>query len=480
MSALPTLFANHAQADLPLHEQLVRTLRHAILDGHLPLASRLPATRTLAADLQLSRSTVELAYARLESEGYLQRKVGAGSFVAIAAQRQTAAPRKAAAGLSQRGQAIADLGACRDGVNPLTQTSFFTGQPDSCAFPRELWGKLMQQRWKKDGEKLMRYGDPQGLPELRAAIASYLAQSRNVVCNASQIVILSSSQQAIQLTAQLLIDAGDTVWLEDPAYLGARNAMQSAGAALCPIPVDEEGLQIDEYTASKYPAPKLIYTTPSHQYPLGVAMSLTRRMALLEQAAAMKAWIIEDDYDGEFQYEQRPLPSLQGLDTQGRVIYMGTFSKVLFGSLRLAYLVLPPELVTPFTLARTAFDGHSNQLMQAVTADFIHGGHFASHLRQMRTLYKSRRDLLIAQLAEHCPQLTPVNTSGGLQFAVWCPPSCEAEWTATGIAQGLPMRPLSQFYLGEKAREGFLMGYSSLSNDQIRLQAHTLASIIHG
>ncbi|WP_198314660.1 PLP-dependent aminotransferase family protein [Chitinibacter sp. GC72] len=291
---------------------------------------------------------------------------------------------------------------------------------------------------------------------------------------------LSSSQQAIQLTAQLLIDAGDTVWLEDPGYLGARNAMASAGAAICPIPVDAEGMQIDEYTATKYPTPKLIYTTPSHQYPLGMAMSLTRRMALLEQAAAMKAWIIEDDYDGEFQYEQRPLPSLQGLDTQGRVIYMGTFSKVLFGSLRLAYLVLPPELVTPFTLARTAFDGHSNQLMQAVTADFINGGHFASHLRQMRTLYKSRRDLLIAQLAEHCPQLTPVNTSGGLQFAVWCPAGCEAEWTAAGIAQGLPMRPLSKFYLGEPQGEGFLMGYSSLGNDTIRLQAYTLAKIIHG
>ncbi|QLI81253.1 PLP-dependent aminotransferase family protein [Chitinibacter fontanus] len=479
MSAIPTLFASHAQANLPLHEQLVRTLRHAIVDGHLALASRLPATRTLAADLQLSRSTVELAYARLESEGYVQRKVGAGSFVAIAGQRQSAAQRKAAAGLSQRGQAIADMGACRDSANAVSNGLFFTGQPDSCAFPRELWGRLMQQRWKKDGEKLMRYGDPQGLPELRAAIASYLAQSRNVVCDASQIVILSSSQQAIQLTAQLLIDTGDTVWLEDPGYLGARNAMQSAGAAICPIPVDAEGMQINEHTGTKYPKPKLIYTTPSHQYPLGVAMSLTRRMALLEQAAAMKAWIIEDDYDGEFQYEQRPLPSLQGLDTQGRVIYMGTFSKVLFGSLRLAYLVLPPELVAPFTLARTAFDGHSNQLMQAVTADFIHGGHFASHLRQMRTLYKSRRDLLMAQLAEHCPQLTPINTSGGLQFAVWCPAGCEAKWATAGIAQGLPMRPLSKFYLGEQQGEGFLMGYSSLNNDEIRLQAYTLGNIIN-
>ncbi|WP_410499947.1 PLP-dependent aminotransferase family protein [Chitinibacter sp. S2-10] len=476
MPAIPTLFAAHAQNDLPLHEQLARTLRQAILDGHLPFASRLPATRVLAADLQLSRSTVELAYSRLESEGYLQRKTGAGSFVAIEAVSRTPKPYKAAADLSQRGQEIAEMGACRD---ELANTRlFFTGQPDGTAFPYELWGKLMQQRWKNDHIELMRYGDPQGLPELRAAIASYLAQSRNVVCDASQIVILSSSQQAIQLTAQLLIDAGDTVWLEDPGYLGARNAMKSAGAAICPIPVDAEGMQINEHTATKYPTPKLIYTTPSHQYPLGMAMSLTRRMALLEHAAAMKAWIIEDDYDGEFQYEQRPLPSLQGLDTQGRVIYMGTFSKVLFGSLRLAYLVLPPELVAPFTLARTAFDGHSNQLMQAVTADFINGGHFASHLRQMRTLYKSRRDLLVTELAQHCPQLKPINTSGGLQFAVKAPAGNERNWTIKGNQQGLRLRPLSQFYLGHPTIEGWLMGYSSLSNDEIRLQANTLGKIM--
>ncbi|WP_373974090.1 PLP-dependent aminotransferase family protein [Chitinibacter sp. SCUT-21] len=476
MSALPTLFADQAQADLPLHEQLVRTLRRAILDGYLPRASKLPATRTLAQDLQLSRSTVELAYARLESEGYLARKTGAGSFVAIDAQAsaksKASKSAKAAAGLSQRGQAIAELGACRDDLfnTPL----FFTGQPDTNAFPQEMWGKLMQQRWKKDGAQLMRYGDPQGLPELRAAIAGYLAQSRNVQCDANQVLILTSSQQAIQLIAQMLIDVGDHVWLEEPGYPGARNAMHSAGAHICPIPVDDEGININ----GEYPSPRLIYTTPSHQYPLGMAMSLPRRMQLLERAAALKAWIIEDDYDGEFQYEHRPLPSLQGLDTQGRVIYVGTFSKVLFGSLRLAYIVLPPDLVAAFSSARNAFDGHSNQLLQAVTADFIHGGHFASHLRQMRTLYKSRRDLLISELAQHCPQLLPLHTSAGLQFTVRIPQGKESEWTNAGLARGLALRPLSQFFSQTPSIEGWLMGYASLSNDQIRLQANTLASII--
>ncbi|WP_203564087.1 PLP-dependent aminotransferase family protein [Deefgea sp. CFH1-16] len=243
----------------------------------------------------------------------------------------------------------------------------------------------------------MRYGDSQGLPELREAIAGYLAQSRGVVCDAAQILVLTSSQQALQLIAQLLIDPNDSVWLEEPGYLGARNALLSAGAKIIPAPVDHDGLNTE--LSSTLSPPKLIYTTPSHQYPLGVTMSLSRRMALLEQAAQHNAWIIEDDYDSEFSYEQRPLPALQGLDQQGRVIYIGTFSKVLFPSLRIAYLVLPPDLIPAFVNARAAFDGHTQQLAQAVTADFMHQGHFASHIRQMRVLYRSRRDLFAHGLA---------------------------------------------------------------------------------
>ncbi|WP_288841681.1 PLP-dependent aminotransferase family protein [uncultured Deefgea sp.] len=470
MSALPTLFAAESQPDLALYEQLSRTLRKAILAGHLPLGSKVPASRVLAADLAISRSTVELAFSQLEAEGYLHRQVGVGSFVAIAAQPKPARPRKTAAGLSQRGKMMVEAGTCRDATSPFT--AFTAGQPDPAAFPRELWGKMTQQRWKKDGERLMRYGDSQGLPELREAIAGYLAQSRGVVCDAAQILVLTSSQQALQLIAQLLIDPNDSVWLEEPGYLGARNALLSAGAKIIPAPVDHDGLNTE--LSSTLSPPKLIYTTPSHQYPLGVTMSLPRRMALLEQAAQHNAWIIEDDYDSEFSYEQRPLPALQGLDQQGRVIYIGTFSKVLFPSLRIAYLVLPPDLIPAFVNARAAFDGHTPQLAQAVTADFMHQGHFASHIRQMRVLYRSRRDLLLTALQPLSGLIQTVNVNGGLQFAVEVDHHREPQWTAAGQAQGLALRSLSQFYLGERKKSGWLLGYASLSNIQINSAVDTL------
>ena len=475
MPALPILFAAESQPDLPLHEQLTRTLRRAILAGHLPLDSRLPATRVLAQDLQVSRSTVELAFSRLEAEGYLRRQVGVGSFVAIAAQPNQPRLRKTAAGLSVRGQMIVEAGACRDAALPFK--AFTAGQPDPAAFPRELWGKLTQQRWKKDGEHLMRYGDSQGLPQLRAAIAGYLAQSRGVVCDAEQILVLTSSQQALQLIAQLLIDPNDTVWLEDPGYLGARNAMLSAGAKIIPVPVDDEGMNTD--ISRHLSAPKLIYTTPSHQYPLGITMSLPRRMALLEQANQHNAWIIEDDYDSEFSYDQRPLPALQGLDQQGRVIYVGTFSKVLFPALRIAYVVLPPDLMPAFANARAAFDGHTPQLAQAVTADFMLQGHFAAHIRQMRLLYRSRRDLLVECLQPLASVMQPVNVNGGLQFAVELAPQKEAQWTAAGHAQGLALRPLSQFYYDKVQKSGWLLGYASLSNIQISSAVDTLKDCLH-
>lgn len=471
MSALPTLFADH-DPTLPLQERLVRTLRSAILGGHLSQGSRLPASRTLARDLSLSRGTVEQAYGRLEAEGYLVRRVGRGSFVAIAAVTPPPPPVAGHAPLSRRGERSLLEGACQEETG--SASSFASGQADPVAFPRELWGRLLQQQWRQHGETLMRYGDPAGLPALRQAIAAYLVQSRGLVCRPEQVLILTSSQQGIQLAAQLLLDPGDTVWLEEPGYLGARHAMQSAGARLHPVPVDEQGL----VPAGDHPPPRLIYTTPSHQYPLGMAMSLPRRMALLAEAERHGAWVLEDDYDGEFQYDQRPLPSLQGLDRGGRVIYVGTFSKVLFGSLRLAYLVLPPTLLAPFAHARATSDGHSSQLMQAVTAEFLQGGHFATHLRQMRLLYRARRDQLRAQLAEHCPQLTPIHCGAGLQCTALLPAGGEARWTTAANQLGLGLRPLSQFYLGQPDREGWLLGYAGLDNGTQQRLCRTLGRLL--
>ncbi|NHQ88407.1 PLP-dependent aminotransferase family protein [Iodobacter sp. HSC-16F04] len=460
----PTLFAASASIGMGIQAQLIHTLRKALLAGRLPHGSRLPASRMLAKDLAISRSSVEAAYAQLEAEGYLHRRTGAGSFVAFTPQlRPSKKAASASAQLSQRGQGIVNAGGCRDSALP--SMAFNAGQPDTRAFPHALWQKLMQQRWGKSGAALASYGPAQGLPELQSAIAGYLAQARGVDCQPEQILILNSSQQALQMIAQLLIDPADTVWLEDPGYLGARNAMLAAGAQIVPVPVDEEGFNTG--ISQTLAAPRLIYTTPSHQYPLGIAMSLPRRMALIAQAAAHQAWIIEDDYDSEFYYDQRPLPALQGLDQQGRVIYVGTFSKVLFPSLRLAYVVLPPALVPAFTTARIAFDGHSAQFLQAVTADFISQGHFAAHLRHMRLLYRSRRDLLLEKLQPISDITHPINTAAGLQFALQLPKGLEKPWTASGTTAGLALRPLSAFYQEEAKTEGWLMGYASLSNGQI-------------
>ena len=371
---------------------------------------------------------------------------------------------------SVTGQEMAQGGACHE--VPEVGSSFASSQPDPRLFPQALWGRLMQQQWRQGASDWMNYGDPQGLGELRAAISSYLVQSRGVVCEPEQILILTSSQQGILLATQLLIDAGDTVWVEDPGYPGARTAMESAGARIHPVPVDEEGLN----PAGEHPSPRLIYCTPAHQYPLGVPMSLPRRMALLAEAERRGAWILEDDYDGEYQYDQRPLPALQGLDGQGRVLYVGTFSKVLFGSLRLAYLVLPRPLMEAFSRARAAVDGHSNQLQQA--ADFIRAGHFATHLRQSRLVYQSRRDLLLAELAEHCPQLTPIHSGAGLQCAVLLPAGGEARWTEAANTRGLGLRPLHQYHLAPPTREGWLLGFGCLDNQTLRQLCRQLGALM--
>ncbi|MNV37500.1 HTH-type transcriptional regulatory protein GabR [compost metagenome] len=321
----------------------------------------------------------------------------------------------------------------------------------------------------------MRYGDPQGYFPLREAIAGYVSQTRGVNCDAQQIVVLTSSQQALQLIATLLLDSGDKVWMEDPGYRGARNAFSSVGAELVPVKVDDAGLMPDKHL----PAPRLIYLTPSHQYPTGVALSLPRRLELLALAQRQRAWIIEDDYDSEFHYDDQPMPAMQGLDRHGNVLYLGTFSKALFPSLRLAYLVLPPALVEPFTTARTVYDGHSAQLMQAVTAEFIQQGHFAAHIRYMRQLYRSRRDLLLVEVQEKLGHFaTPQPAGGGLQLSVWLPPGQESALTQQAQRLGVVTPGLTaQYQTPSLQRDGWLLGFSALTPGEIRAAVERLTRI---
>lgn len=484
--ALIQLFAHSETATSSLRERLCSALRLAITQGALAPLQRLPSSRLLAADLNISRITVEAAYGQIEAEGYITRQVGKGTFVSPDVAK-TAMPKSSPrfesiektvrgrdadplAVLSARGAAIIATGGCKD---PQTPLPFAAGSPDLRAFPLKLWRQLTNKSLRIGGEALLGYGDPQGYLPLRQAIAAYLQQSRGVVCDAGQIVITTSSQQSLQLLATLLLDNGDAVWVEQPGYLGARNAFTSAGASLHAVPVDSKGMN----PGPGLPIPRLIYLTPSHQYPTGVSLDLSRRLAMIDYAQARQSWIIEDDYDSELHYDGRPLPAMQGLDSSQRVIYLGTFSKVLFPSLRLAYVVLPRELIEPMTQLRSVYDGHSSQLMQAVTAEFIQQGHFAAHLRYMRQLYHSRRDRLMAAIDSKLGDwVKPIPASGGLQLAVTLPSGREAELTRLAQHAGVITPPLSPLYLpadpaGDSAqpagRDGWLLGFAALTPQEI-------------
>lgn len=451
-------------------ERLCAALREAVRSGQAVLNERLPSSRHLAQDLGLSRVTVEAAYAQLETEGYLRRQVGQGSFVAIdmgaaATPRQAAghpptAGTAGALGLSARGQRMVDTGGCSEPERPH---AFVAGSPDLQAFPTNLWRQLLQRRLRHDAAALMFYGNPQGLPALREAIARYLSQSRGVRCHARQVLVLTSSQQALQLLSATLLDDGDAVWMEDPGYAGARTAFSASGAHLVDMPLDDQGATLDPAR----PAPRLIYLTPSHQFPTGRAMSLARRLAFIAYARATGAWLVEDDYDSEFLYDHQPTPALQGLDDQGQVIYIGTFSKSLFPSVRLAYMVLPEALVAPLVTTRTIYDGHPSQPMQAVAADFMDQGHFAAHLRLMRQLYRSRRDALLQALHSHLPWAAPMDSRGGLQMAVRLPEGREQQYTRQAAGLGIATPSLSELYHTAPAVAGWRLGFASLTPDAI-------------
>ena len=459
-----------------LREQLNAALREAMRSGSLPQGTRLPATRVLAQDLSLSRVTVEAAYAQLEAEGYVQRHTGKGSFVAVQAPAVTPAQARSVqalvpqARLSQRGQGMVDTGGC---LEPLQLQAFAAGSPDLRAFPHTLWRQLSNKRLRQTPQTLMRYGDSQGRDDLRQAIAQYLVASRGVRCTAAQVLVLTSSQQALQLLATLLLDPGERVWLENPGYRGARTAFAASGAQLVPLPVDAQGL-VPDFTL---PAPRLIYLTPTHQYPTGHTLSLQRRLALVDYARRTGCWLVEDDYDSEFLYDSRPTPSLQGLDDSGHVIYIGTFSKTLFPSLRIAYAVLPQALVQPMVTSRSVYDGHVAQLAQAVTADFMAQGHFAAHLRLMRQLYRSRRDVLLELITRHLPWAQPLNSSGGLQLSVTLPPGSELQLTRQANTRGIATPSLSSLYDGPATLDGWLLGFAALQPAEIEAAIMQLATL---
>lgn len=479
------LLSLEREGETPLYQQLYAGIRQAILERQLAPAARLPSSRDLAELLGVSRNTVVNAYEQLLAEGYLEARVGAGTYVSprlpeafLHTRNRPALPAKVSGNrpLSELGRAFA-----RNAPQGRKQYPVFPqGVPDTSHFPFADWARLVSRHYRRAPYRLVNYGqEPAGYRPLREAVAEHLRAARAVRCEPEQIVIVGGSQQALYLTGQIVLERGERVWFENPGYPGARNALRVTGATLVPVPVDEEGLDVRAGEAQA-PAARLAYVTPSHQFPLGWTMSLPRRFRLLQWAEENDAWILEDDYDSEYRYGGPPLASLQGLDRGGRVIYAGTFSKVLFPGLRLGYVVAPPDLVDAFIVARSLVNLSAPGVPQAVLADFIEEGHFSRHIRRMRSRYKERRDALVAAVEAELGGLLELGPlDAGLHVSAWLPAGSDAEAIAgAALAREVMVTPLSRLALAPLEREGLVLGFAAATPREIREGVRRLARVI--
>jgi GntR family transcriptional regulator / MocR family aminotransferase len=477
----------------PLHVQVYQQLRTNIVNGTLAPGARLPSARTLAHDLRISRNTVDAAFAQLRAEGLIVRRVGAGTVVAPtivdvapffprAKTRRTAAVNepstvtRSAQALSARGALIATLGAAEiaaDQHAPPCAT-------DVRGFPSSTWSTMLTQRARRPELDAFRSTDSFGMLELREAIAVQARLTRGVECDASQVVVVNSAQQAIDLAARLLLDPGSIAAMEDPCYPSARAALLASGARVVPVAVDADGIHVRDLSA--HPAARLVYVTPSHQYPLGVTMSLPRREALLAWAASQRAWIIEDDYDSEFRYADRPILSLQGMDQHQRVLYLGTFNKVMFPGLRLAYIILPQALVDAFGAARRVTDGFSSPLLQGALSEFLARGHFTAYIRAARNHYEASRDALVESISRRWGtqvQLGPSHT--GLHLVAHLSEAHDDRSIAhASRTRGLGVSALSVHYHGPEVRRGLLLSYGAATLPAIDADVASLAAAVTG
>ncbi|GAB2848271.1 PLP-dependent aminotransferase family protein [Pseudoduganella ginsengisoli] len=485
------LAAMLAQADfharLPRQRRLYEAAKAAIYQNRLAAGSKLPSSRDLAADLGIARNTVIAAFEQLAAEGYVVSAAGSGTYVANVKAMAPAHDAGAEpadirmlppAMLSRRGAELTQFAAgARYEIQP-----FAPGDPDFSSFPVKQWQRLQNRVWREGRADLLDYGQSGGYLPLRQAITEYLRLSRSVSVSVDQVLITSGTQQSLDLCAQLLADAGDTAWVEDPCYWGARRVFQARDLHLHPVTVDEDGMALDADDLAT--VPRLIYVTPSHQYPTGAVMSLARRRALLEAAARKNAWILEDDYDSEFRYSGRPLASLQGLDGGNRVVYMGTFSKVLYPGIKVGYLVAPPALVEPFKSALYDLQRPGQMMVQATLADFIALGHFTTHVRKLRQIYGARRELLRRtlqkHLGRHAGELATISRQeSGLHLVVELPDwADDAALHALAREAGLAVNALSAYYLAPPVRKGLLAGYAYVTEEKIKRYGKVLATLI--
>jgi GntR family transcriptional regulator/MocR family aminotransferase len=489
-SGLSPVLAVDRKAAKPLHRQIYDGYRDMIVSRNLRAGQQIPSTRSLASELKISRIPVLTAYAQLLAEGYFEARAGSGTFVCSSLPDQ----------LAPREPGTVRTIDVRSGSRPVAKRAlllpsyanvpwlrglgaFGVGQAAYEQFPAQIWSSLVTRHCRNSHARALHYGSPLGFEPLREAICAYLRTSRAVRCDAQQVMVVSGSQQALEISARVLLDAGSAVWVEEPGYWLTKHVLTASGCRLIPVPVDAEGLNVAA-GIKRWRKARAAFITPSHQYPLGVTMSASRRLQLVDWAQRSGSWIIEDDYDSEYRYENMPIASLQGLDQNSRVVYIGTFSKTLFPSLRLGYAVVPVDLVERFTAVRNALDVSPPYLYQAVLNDFMREGHFARHIRRMRVLYGERRTTLVESIAkEFGSALEVLGSQAGMHLAVTLPKGFRDQGLATSAARkGLWLYPLSPAYVGENSRQGFILGFGNTPATGIPQAVRQMKSVLaaHG
>jgi GntR family transcriptional regulator/MocR family aminotransferase len=446
----------------PASRQVYNAIRSAILRGILRGGSRLPSTRGLSKSLGVARNGVVAAYDQLLMEGYLQSRSGIGTFVAPAIRASANAPGTRGGPeptLSRRASAITGQPRFHRNANKL---NLHPGYPETETFPFAVWSKLLARRALSRSDELLTYTSFAGHPALRSAIANYVAVMRGIACSPEQVVVTTGAQAALDILARMLLDSGDVAWLEEPGYVGARSVLLASGARLVPLRVTDQGWAMFDPALAR---PGLIYVTPSCQWPTGRTMWAGERLELLELANRQNAWIIEDDYDGEYRFRGRATSALQGMDASGRVIYVGTFGKTLFSSLRIGFMIVPVDVVAAVERMVEVTGQFAPLLLQATLADFIEKGHFAAHLKKMRALYAQRQREFMDLCREHLAEWMTVSASdSGIQcLGRFAKPFDDREVARVAFGHGVDTQPISQFYSHDEPQHGLLLGYGRLN-----------------
>jgi GntR family transcriptional regulator/MocR family aminotransferase len=470
-----------ASPELPLAAEtsgkfaaLYGALRQAIAENRLPAGARLPSSRDLAAQQRVARGTVVAVFEQLAADGFLESRAGAGTFVRAGMNRNGRRPRPSA-----RGALV---------VEPVVASPFLehrqearpfrTNVPAADLFPRAAWARIAGRHWRRAPSELLESEDPRGLPALRTALAEHLATTRGVRCSVDNIVITPSTQASLDLIARVVLSPKDTVWVEDPGYVGARALLRQAGATVVPVPVDTQGMAVDGLSSAR--PPRLIHVTPAHQSPLGVTLSLPRRQALLQHARRANALVFEDDYDGEFRFGTRPLAALQSMDHDGRVVHAGSFSKTLLPSLRLAYMVVPDGLIDAVTALLSLTLRFVSPHDQAVLAAFMAEGHFARHMRRLRDAYAARHAMLRSECERLLRDIVSFEApAAGLDGVAWLPRRWSDTRTARRLAgDAVEARPLSQYRLARGGAPGLVLGVAAFDEAAIRLAVGRMAATL--